>query len=381
MFTKYYDLSRVAQLCYGDELYGVGTVQRLYAEGAPDMLFVCQRTGPLYDYLVERKRRVVIAAAELEGFSIGNSLMGAANVTKKLLTKSRSSRSLSKTLKGEGVEVLHSHWLPHHLTAGKLRTLGFKSIWHLHTSMSSRRLLGLGPVINNLLARTYSDALIAVSNFVAADWRRSGRQCFVIHNASLASTGPDVGQERVYKPPYRTIFASRLTKEKGAHTAIAAVIAARQQGFDVTLDIFGGPLVQNDYVTSLEQQIKSGRAEEAIKLKGFCSNLAHTLGEYHLGFHCMEHPEPCSVWVCEAGFAGLPLIASETGGTQELITPNVSGFLYNPSKPEDVAHLLIKNLTNLSVLEQMDNPSITDNRQRFAIRRFISESQIAYSRL
>ncbi len=65
--------AQVAMLVQGSEVYGIGTIEKLYGEYWQDMTFVCLGTGALYDWLRARRSRVELVEG-LVTFSEGNSL-------------------------------------------------------------------------------------------------------------------------------------------------------------------------------------------------------------------------------------------------------------------------------------------------------------------
>ena len=48
----------VAMLFNGDEVYGIGTIVKLYAIGMPNMSFVAPGEGPMVDWLIANGNRV-----------------------------------------------------------------------------------------------------------------------------------------------------------------------------------------------------------------------------------------------------------------------------------------------------------------------------------
>jgi hypothetical protein len=51
---------QVAMLCNGDEVYGIGTILKLYAQGWPKALFIALLEGPMVDWLRANGNRVEV---------------------------------------------------------------------------------------------------------------------------------------------------------------------------------------------------------------------------------------------------------------------------------------------------------------------------------
>ena len=365
---------QVAHFCAGTELYGVGSVQRLYAEGAPGLLFVCFGTGPMYDWLQERGHRSILFPG-VQTFVVRSSVGAALRMPELFLRLVRDAQGLDKLLKRESIRVVHAHWLAQQVTAGLLRPKGYTAVWHLHNNMNPNRLKGLGPLINNALARRWADLMIPVSEFIANNWLRSGVPLRIVRNAAVSlGTGPSPMPEG----PIRCLTAGRLDESKGHHIAVEAVIAARQLGLDVRLDIFGGPVENNDYADSLRRRIGSCGHARAFQFMGFRTNLRDRHAEYTLGLQCRVDPEPCSVWVCETLVDGLPLIASANGGTPELVKDGETGLLFEPGNSADLAQKLMDLAMDRERLAAMRQAAFERGSSQFVSERFISQTFEAY---
>ncbi|MGL6096764.1 MAG: glycosyltransferase, partial [Fimbriiglobus sp.] len=319
----------VAQVCQGDEVYGVGSVQKLYAVGCPDMMFVCVVDGPMYRWLKARGSRVVLADGGPGPFRMRWTPAGLADLWRLDRVARRAADRLSLILRNEGVRVAQSHWLPQQLLTGHLRRHGFKSVWQINNNMSRKKFGGLGAKVNHGLARRGADLLLPASDFIRANWDGCGVPLRRLRNAAPAL---GTGDFRPAPPgyPVRAVIAGRLDRSKGIHLAVDAVLAARAGGHDITLDVFGGPVEGNPYLDTLRDRVAAARATGAVRFLGFATDLRERHADYHFGFQCRIDPEPCSVWVCETLVDGLPLIASATGGTPELVADGETGLLFDP---------------------------------------------------
>jgi glycosyltransferase involved in cell wall biosynthesis len=127
---------------------------------------------------------------------------------------------------------------------------------------------------------------------------------------------------------------------KGHHVALAAVQRLRTQGLAVALDVFGGPSADNPYFDQLQQQVRAAGLEDCVQLCGFAEDLVQRLPEYDVALQCRIDPEPCSIYVLECLAAGMPLVASASGGTPELVRDARDGLLYPPGNDEALAACL-----------------------------------------
>src|SRR5262245_37768853 len=176
---------QVAMLVQGSEVYGVGAVERLYALSWPEMTFVCFETGYMHDWLREHGARVELIEGLAQFKTGGTSLRVLAKLPHALAAARRDAQRVDQILRERGIRIVHVHWTPQLLIAGFLRKRGYRSVSHLHNSISSTRLMGLGMKLNHRLARWGADMLIPVSDFVARDWSNSGVPQRRVHNAAV----------------------------------------------------------------------------------------------------------------------------------------------------------------------------------------------------
>ncbi len=332
-----HDLARrCAHLVMGNEVYGVGSVQKHYAAHLPGLLFISQLDGPMRDWLREADVRHRVGDFAVR-FQIGGSATALLKAPAALWRARQDANRLGELLEREGIELLHVHNLPHLFMAGFLRrSRGIKVIFHVHNNTNPKRLGGLGIRVNWRIVRWAADAVIPVSDFIRANWSPSGVLCRTIRNVApvVYPEPPD----RPAPPPLRCLTAGRLTPGKGHHVAVEAVAAARDGGRDITLDCFGagdGSDLDRRYLDTLHA-LAGRHLGDGIRLMGLDPNLRQRHRDYHLGLQCRPNAEPCSVWVCETLVDGLPLLASNTGGTPELVVDGETGRLY---PPEDVGAL------------------------------------------
>jgi glycosyltransferase involved in cell wall biosynthesis len=370
--------SQVAMLVQGTEVYGIGTIEKLYATAWAELTFVCLGRGALYDWLVQRGAKVELVEG-LASFRANNSFLTLARIAAVMAQAKRDAMRIHERLKGRGIHIVHAQWRPQQLIAGHMRRLGYRSVWQVNNNMSRTRLAGLGRWLNHRTARWGADLLLPASDFIAANWHGCGVPIRTVRNA--AEPMFDTPNRLPIDGPMRCMVAGRLLVDKGHHIAIDAVIKARQAGCDVELDVFGGPLENNSYADQLRKAIRTAGLDQQIRLVGFCSNIRQKHREYHLGLQCRLSPEPCSLWVCETLVDGLPLLASASGGTPELVLDGETGFLYRAGSIEELAKRIIQLSRARDRLAQMREAAFERGRQHFLVQRFLDETLQAYELL
>jgi glycosyltransferase involved in cell wall biosynthesis len=367
----------VAMLCQGNEVYGIGTIQKLYGRHMPGVHFFCMTEGALTQWLRDDGCPVdVVPGLPMLAAGKSSSAM-LARVPRAFLQARRDARRIHQLIAPRGIRIVHTHWLPQQLIAGHMKHLyGYKAVWQINNNTSRTRLWGLGIKLNHRLARWGADLLLPASDYIADNWRESGVPLRTIRNAAepfsaepsiLPTTGP-----------VRCVVAGRLEASKGHHLAIDAVLRVRAQGLPVELDVFGGPLEGNAYGDELRKKVADAGASDSIRFLGFRDDLRRQHLTYHLGLQCRIDPEPCSLWVCETLVDGLPLVASASGGTPELVADGVTGLLYRPGDVGDLTDKLTALVRDPNRLATMRVAAFDRGRAMFTTDRFIRETLAAY---
>lgn len=370
--------SRVAMLCQGTEVYGVGTIQKLYARHAPGMAFVCFEEGSLWEWLGKQNvRRFMIPRAE--SFTAGGSSVRTLSRLPGAFLRSRQTAGdLRVLMEREGLGIVHTHWLPQQIVAGFARSKRIRSVWQINNNTNRSRLLGLGVRLNHLLARWGADLLLPASDYIADNWNGSGARCVTIRNAAvpLYETGNELSPA-----PIRCVIAGRLEESKGHHVAVDAVLRVRAAGHDVRLDVFGGPVENNPYHDGLVRRVSEAGATDAVRFLGFRTDLRERHQDYHLALQCRIDPEPCSLWVCETLVDGVPCIASATGGTPELVADGETGLLYRSGDAADLAAKLRALCEDPARLAAMRRAAFERGRRHFTVARMMDQTRAEYQRL
>jgi glycosyltransferase involved in cell wall biosynthesis len=365
----------VAMLFQGDEGYGIGMILKLYATGMPNLSFVALGEGMMVDWLRANGNRVDVVPGLVRFHEGGPSLLTVMKMPAVMTKARRDADRIDALLRPRGIRLIHAHWRPQQIMAGFLRQRGYRSIWQINNTMNPRRLFTLGAKLNHRLAKWGADLLLPASDAIAQNWNGCGVRSITIRNAAI----PLFSQpNELPAEPIRCVVAGRLEHLKGHHLAVAAVSNARRAGLNVCLDVYGGPLEGNRYADQLRAQITSCGCQDAIRLMGFEPRLREKHQQYHLGLQCRITPEPCSLWVCETLVDGLPLVASDSGGTPELVADGKTGLLYPAGDINVFTQKLIELASDPARMLAMRVAAFDRGQRHFTVDRFAHETLQAY---
>ena len=150
---------------------------------------------------------------------------------------------------------------------------------------------------------------------------------------------------------------SRVVFEKGIEDAIDAINKVNNIFMKnvVRLDIYG-PISPN--YSKRFQNILDKNKNNLIRYCGIISpdQSVATLKKYYmLLFPSFWNAEGMPGTIIDALFSGLPVIAREWKFCQELIENNITGYIYDHDKPEELYKLIIKSIQDAESIKRMRN--------------------------
>jgi glycosyltransferase involved in cell wall biosynthesis len=140
-----------------------------------------------------------------------------------------------------------------------------------------------------------------------------------------------------HPPDQIVVSAGRLSPEKGFDILVAAAARVRQQVPGAGFVLFGdGPLRQ-----ALETQVAAAGLSGWFVFAGFRPDVARFLPWADLAV-LSSRTEGLPVFVLEAMASHLPVVASAVGGTPEVVTEGVTGFLVPTGDPRRLAQRIVE---------------------------------------
>lgn len=124
----------------------------------------------------------------------------------------------------------------------------------------------------------------------------------------------------------------RLDPQKGQHTAIEAVTAARANGREINLIILGEPTKNegNAYAQKLQKMVNDAGMEEHILFRPYMRDTAPFYKAIDTLIMASER-ETFGTVTIEAMASGTPVIGTDTGGTIEILEEGKLGKLFVPN--------------------------------------------------
>jgi D-inositol-3-phosphate glycosyltransferase len=130
----------------------------------------------------------------------------------------------------------------------------------------------------------------------------------------------------------------RIDPQKGQLFLVKAIHELQQQGMNVKLVIVGEPTVNDpnskSYFSEIKQYIDEHGLSEVVLLKNFTNDVSVFYNAIDV-FALASQGETFGMVTVEAMLSGLPIIATNTSGTPEILNNGELGLLYTPNHVEE----------------------------------------------
>ena len=112
---------------------------------------------------------------------------------------------------------------------------------------------------------------------------------------------------------------------------------------------------KNQITQRLEKIITTENLEKFVKFKGWITqdNLLQCIGNYDILLFPSVYDEPFARIILQAMDQGLPVVASNTGGTSEVVKNGLTGILVTKGNAVEMAEGVLKLLEDVCLFEQI----------------------------
>lgn len=151
------------------------------------------------------------------------------------------------------------------------------------------------------------------------------------------------------------LYVGQIIPRKGLKVLLEACTLLKQQGYDnYTVWIIGDGEQRSELQTLAKQCGLSDQVEWLGKVEYGC------LGAYFQAADVFVFPTYEDIWgmvLVEAMAFGKPVICSKGAGAVEMIVDQINGFVYDPSKPKQLADYIKKLIDNSILITAMGKES------------------------
>lgn len=187
-----------------------------------------------------------------------------------------------------------------------------------------------------ILMASLSEKIVVNSQAVYSKWAKyvSKEKLALLYNiVEISPSGPPVtfpGDGTL-----KLLMLGQIIRGKGHSDAIRAVALLKERGIKTSLHIVGSAW-DKPYKSELDALIANLGIEAQVEILPPVSNPAELFSHYHLFLMCSICEAFGRVTV-EAMKCGVPVVASDTGGSLEILASNKGGLLYRQGNQTDLA--------------------------------------------
>jgi len=173
------------------------------------------------------------------------------------------------------------------------------------------------------------------------------------------------------------VFVGRLHPTKGPHVAIEALAhLVGEMGLrNIHLDIIGrGP---HKYTKQLQDMTVDLGLEGHVEFAGFLEHqqVIERYAEYDALLFTSKWMEPFSATILEAMGRGLPVIATNRGGTPEIISDGENGLLVPPGDPVMLANAVKRLVQDRALAQKLRFAALKTIREHYTLERIVDQTE------
>ncbi len=166
---------------------------------------------------------------------------------------------------------------------------------------------------------------------------------------------------------------AELTKNKGHEYLLDALALVHAQGIHVRAIWIG----EGELRGMLEKKIRARGLEKTIFLAGFLNDARKYLSAFDV-FVLPSLKEGTPYTILEAIYAGIPVIATRTGGIPDLIRNNETGILVSPADTRELAAAIERASKDSSLCETLARNAKTVVQMDYTLERMLSATEKIY---
>ena len=164
----------------------------------------------------------------------------------------------------------------------------------------------------------------------------------------------------------------RIVPQKGQKVFLLAIPGVTQKYpetfFLIVGDIF---LKEEGYKKELLEMIKKNGIEKRVKFTGFRTDVEDVIRSLDIVIFPSIAPEAFPLTLLEAMALGKPVIASDIGGTEEIIENGVNGLLVEPNRPEQITERILHLFDHQEVSDRIGQMAKEAVNRKYSLQNYV----------
>ena len=289
--------------------------------------------------------------------------------------------SVSLALRAErlGLPVFYlvsDKWLAH------WETDSWYEIWSSNfTRLAVRGLARLFSFLLRVFGIVYSGSLTLpnvhfVSDFLKRDAQQAGKP---VDGAEVIHWGVDVNKfayKQDCQEPKRLLYVGQITPLKGFRTVVEAMrLVVKEHGLTTaTLTVVGGTITP-DFAAEMRRLIASYELSDNIKFAGFAAHeaLPEIYQQHEILLFPSLYDEALTITTLEAMSCGLAVVATATGGNEEVMEHGQNTLIFYKEDAQKCAHHILRLFTDDELFQSLRAAARKTVEERFRIESMIDK--------
>lgn len=166
---------------------------------------------------------------------------------------------------------------------------------------------------------------------------------------------------------------------KGQEILVQAAALLKQKGLAITCLIVGAPFTGNEqHLADLKKLVSDLHLDDTVVFTGELSDARPAYAAMDISVLPSAQPEPFGGVVIESMSMGVPIIATNIGGSPEMVADGKTGFLVPPSDPQALADKIEILIANANLRRQMAEQGPERVQANFSIGKISAQVENMY---
>ncbi len=291
--------------------------------------------------------------------------------------------TIIKTLRAWGCDLVYTNTFAVWVGALCAKILGLPHVWHLHEfGLQDHGLeFDFGRGISCKAMGYLSSEIIVVSQAVRKHYGPDlpvEKINLIYQSVELKTDLPGSASANEARTGLRCGVIGRLQQGKGYLDVIEALYALRAEGMDISLCIAG--IGNSEYEEVLRELVRQRGIDDAVKFMGFVDDPSVFYDSLDV-LVVSSVKEAFGRVTVEAMLAGKAVVATNTGGSLELIKDNETGLLYESGNIESLKEKLKTLYESPEMRGTLGESARVWAQDRFTPQRYANEMHNVFNRL
>lgn len=246
-------------------------------------------------------------------------------------------------------------------------------VWHIRDWFQEFH--RIWPVYSWYIKR-FSATVIAVSNAIADQFQPRGRMMIVHDGLALEEfTVSKESLRREFRSAYGLgndfvvgcVGRIKLVR-KGQEVLIQATAVLKDRGYFVRAVIVGAPFQGNEpHLEEMKTMARQLGVSDRVLFTGELEDSRAAYAAIDMLALTSAQPEPFGTVVMESMAMGVPVVATNIGGSLDQVVDGETGFLVPPASPAALADAIEKLMQNPELRQQMSAAAVERIRSKFSL--------------